>query len=123
IGNTGIANRNFRESLLIPLDPSIDIRDVDDLFFKRGTDSKTYVEIDTISLVFANYFRFEPGYINLCLDRLLTVPSSVRAATAKQPLDTRKIFAHPLSVRVYEIGAQSATEAIRISDELIEGAL
>ena len=123
IRNTGLANKNFRESLLVPLDPSIDIRDIDDLFFKHNQDSETYVEIDTISLVFANYFRFEAGYINLCLDRLFTLPARLRKASTEQPIDTRKLFAHPLSIRVYNIDAQNATEAIRISDELIEGAL
>lgn len=123
IGNVGIANRNFRESLLIPLDPNIDIRDIDDLLFKRNPSDSTYVEIDTVSLIFANYYRFEAGYMNLCLDRLLALPKRMRQATSKKPLDARHIFAHPLSVRVYDIGAQSATEAINISDELIEGAL
>ncbi|MGJ3240037.1 MAG: hypothetical protein ACFE0Q_15120 [Anaerolineae bacterium] len=123
ISNTGLANRNFRESLVIPLDPGIDIRDVDDLFFKRAGDEKTYVEIDTISLVFANYFRFEPAYMNLCLDRLFTLPKPIRQASAKQALDVRKIFAHPLSVRVYHIGAHTTDEAIERSDELINGAL
>lgn len=123
IGNTGLANRNFRESLLVSLDPSIDIRDVDDLIFKRNPELKTYVEIDTISLIYANYFRFEAGYINLCLDRLLGLPSQVRRASAKRPIDTRHIFAHPLSIRVYDIDANSVTDAIRLSDELIEGAL
>lgn len=122
IGNTGIANTNFRESLLIPLNPSMDIRDVDDLFFKRG-DTDTYVEIDTISLVFANYFRFDAGYINLCLDRLYKLPERYRKASVKNPIDIRHSFAHPLSIRVYDIGASSVDEAIRISDELIEGAL
>ncbi|MEM9954003.1 MAG: hypothetical protein AAF846_20505 [Chloroflexota bacterium] len=123
IGNTGLANSNFRESLLVSLDPSVDIRDVDDLLFKRDPKLKTYVEIDTVSLVFANYFRFEEGYVNLCLDRILAVPAQVRKSSAKRPLDVRYTFAHPLSVRVYDIGASSATEAIRLSDELIEGAL
>ncbi len=126
IGNTGMANTVFRESLLIPLDPNIDIRDIDDLRFKLDVDSdayETYVEIDTISPVFANYFRFEPGYMQLCLDRLFTLPAKIRRASARVAIDVRNIFAHPLSVRVYNIGSQSTDEAIKTSTELIEGAL
>jgi|GEM_PF-7073701 len=123
IGNTGLANPKFRESLLIPLDPNIDIRDVDDLFFKRDGDSKTYLEIDTISLVFANFFRFEQGYMNLCIDTLLSLPAHIREASAKNPIDVRKIFAHPLSIRAYNIEANSTQDAINISTELVEGAL
>lgn len=123
IGQTGMANSNFRESLLIPLDPSIDIDDIDDLFFKLTADSDTYVEIDTVSLVFANYFRFEPGYMNLCLDKLFSFPSNLRKASTKRPIDVRNTLARPLSVRVYNISAQSTDEAIKISTELIEGAL
>lgn len=123
LGKTGLANRNFRESLLVPLDPSIDIRDIDDLFFKQNEDSDTYVEIDTISTVFANYYRFEAGYINLCLDRLFTMPSRLRKASTSNAIDARQIFAHPLSIRVYNIDGRNADEATRISTELIEGAL
>lgn len=123
IGKTGMLNSNFRESLLIPLDSGIDSRDVDDLFFKRAGDSQTYAEVDTISLVFANFFRFEPGYINLCLDRLQRFPADRRLASTQRPIDSRHSFAQPLSIRVFDIGAQSIEEARRISDEIIEGAL
>ncbi|GAB5492449.1 MAG: hypothetical protein Phog2KO_26640 [Phototrophicaceae bacterium] len=123
IGTTGYANKNFRESLLISLDPSIDSRDIDDLFFKKDQDSDTYVEIDTISPIFANFFRFEAGYMNLCIDRLYAMPSRYRKASSTNPIEARRIFATPLSVRVYNINAESTAEAIRISDELIEGAL
>lgn len=123
IGNTGYANNNFRESLLISLDSSIDSRDIDDLFFKQDQNSETYVEIDTISPIFANFFRFEKGYLNLCIDRLYAMPERFRKASSKNPIEARKIFATPLSIRVYNINAESTAEAIRISDELIEGAL
>lgn len=123
VGKTGIANTNFRESLLIPLDPAIDSRDIDDIFFRLDSESKTYVEIDTVSLVFANYFRFDPGYINLCLDRLYALSNRFRKASQQEAIDIRQLFAHPLSIRVYDIGADSVDEAIHLSDELINGAL
>ena len=123
IGKTGYANNNFRESLLVSLDPSIDKRDIDDLFFKKDQDSDTYVEIDTISPIFANFFRFEEGYMKLCIDRPDAMPSRYRKATSANPIEVRKTYATPLSVRVYNINAESTADAIRISDELIEGAL
>jgi hypothetical protein len=123
IGNVGLANRNFREHLLLPLDASIEEADLRDLFFRADAKSKTYVEIDSVSAVFANYFRFVDGYMKLCMDRFYRLSSRVRRESVAHPIDIRQLFALPLSIRVYDIGARNIAEAVRISDELIEGTL
>lgn len=120
---TSLANPNYRESLLIPLDASIDERDIDDLRFREGDDSNVYVEIDTISLVFANFFRFETGYMKLCLDKLMATPKRRRQASGRHPLDVRAIFANPLSARVFNLDSANIDEAIQRSEALIEGAV
>ncbi|MEL6406512.1 MAG: hypothetical protein AAFR81_19240 [Chloroflexota bacterium] len=120
---TSLANPNYRESILIPLDASIDERDIDDLRFRESEDRPVYVEIDTISLVFANFFRFETGYMKLCLDKLLATPKLRRQASAKHPLDVRAIFANPLSARVFNLDGTSIDDAIQRSQPIVEGAL
>jgi hypothetical protein len=123
IGNVGLINRNFLEHLLLPLDASIHEADLHDLFFKGNSSTKTYVEIDTVSLVFANYFRFDEGYMKLCMDRFYRFSQRQVRESGKNPIDIRHLFARPLSIRIYEIGARNIPEAARISDELIEGTL
>jgi hypothetical protein len=123
LNNVGLISSNFREHLLLPLDSSIDEGDLRDLLFKANDQSKTYVEIDSISAVFANYFRFSDGYLKLCLDRIYRISQRQIQESAKTPIDIRHLFAKPLSVRVYEIDAHNIPEAARISDELIEGTL
>lgn len=123
IGKVGLANRKFREHLLLPLDASIEEGDLRDLFFKASDKRKTYVEIDTVSVVYANYFRFDAGYMQLCMDRFYRLSNRARRDSAANPIDIRQLFAMPLSIRVYEIGAGNIAEAVRISDELIEGTL
>lgn len=123
VGNVSLANRNFREALLLPLDASIEEADLRDLIFKPNSNSKTYLEIDSVSAVFANYFRFDVGYIKLCLDRFYRLSQRARRDSTQNPIDIRQLFAMPLSIRVYEIGAPNIAEAVRISDELIEGTL
>lgn len=121
--STSLANNNFRESLVIPLDSSIDERDIDDLRFREDDDSHVYAEIDAISLVYANFFRFEMGYMKLCLDALMAIPKRRRAVSTEHPLDVRAIFAHPLSVRVFNLDAETTDDAILRSDAIVEGAL
>jgi hypothetical protein len=123
IGKVGLINRNFREHLLLPLDASIDEGDLRDLFFKATSKSKTYVEIDSVSVVFANYFRFDKGYVKLCMDRFYRLSQRHVRESGKNPIDIRHLFARPLSIRVYEIDARNIQEATRISDELIDGTL
>lgn len=120
---TSLCSRNFREQLLLPLDASIHEQDVQDVFFKRDEQQKTYVEIDRVSLVYANFFRFDPAYLKLCVDRLLAVPERYRRESQQNPLDIRHIFARPLGIRVFNIAASSIEEAQAVSDELIESSL
>jgi hypothetical protein len=119
----GLANIKFREQLLHPLDTGIDEDDLQDFVYKDEQVSETYVEIGEASLVYANYFRFDPDYIQLCLDRLFTLPEKYRRASANEALDIRHIFRRPLAIRVFEIQARNSAEAVRISDELIDSTL
>lgn len=119
----GFANANFREHLLQALSPHIDERDLQDFFFKGQDNSQIYLEIDAASLVFVNYFRFEPDYVKLCLDRLLALPEKYRHASQTHPLDIRSFFARPLTLRVFNIGATSPSEALILSNRLIENSL
>jgi hypothetical protein len=122
VGQTGMVNTKFREQLLTPLDGSIDERDLRDFFFKRdGTN--THVELDKLSMVYANFFRFDPGYIRLCLDRLYSFPEKLRQESRFGPIDIRHTFARPLGIRVFNIHAETVDEAIRISDGFIDGSL
>lgn len=123
IQNIGLANIKFREQLLLPLDTGIDEHDFQDFVYKRAKRSKTYVEIGEASQVYANYFRFEPDYVQLCLDRLYTLPKKYRQNSNKKPLDIRHLFRRPLAIRVFDIRARTLDDAIQISDELIDSTL
>jgi hypothetical protein len=123
VGQTGMVNTNFREQLLVPLDASVDERDLRDFFFKKSDNSQTYVELDKLSLVYANYFRFDPGYMRLCLDRLFSFPDKMRQQSQREPIDIRHIFVRPLGIRVFNINASSPQEAVHISDEYIDSSL
>lgn len=120
---TSLCRKNFREQLLLSLDPQIDEDSLHDLFFQPAGAGEMYVEIDRVSLVFANFFRFEPGYMQLCIDRIYDVPERLREESASDPLDIRHTFARPLSMRVFKIGAYSLEEAIAVSSEWIESSL
>jgi hypothetical protein len=122
VGRTGMINAKFREQLLTPLDSSIDERDLRDFFLKRdGTN--TYVELDKLSMVYANFFRFDSGYMRLCLDRLFAFPEKLRQEARLGAVDIRHIFVRPLGMRVFNINAQSIQEAIHISDAFIDSSL
>ncbi len=120
---TSLCRTNFREQLLLSLDPQLDEDSLHDLVFQPAGAGEMYVEIDRVSLVFANYFRFEPGYMQLCIDRIYDVPQRLRAGSNTQPLDIRHTFARPLSMRVFKIGAATLEEATAVSDEWIESSL
>ncbi|MCA9913744.1 MAG: hypothetical protein KC496_10365 [Anaerolineae bacterium] len=120
---TSLCRKNFREQLLLSLDPRLDEDSLHDLFFQPAGAGEMYVEIDRVSLVYANFFRFEPGYMQLCIDRIFDVPERLRAAATDEPLDIRHTFARPLSMRVFKIGASSLEEAISVSSEWIESSL
>lgn len=120
---TSLCRKNFREQLLVSLDPQLDEDTLHDLVFQPAGAGEMYVEIDRVSLVYANYFRFEPGYMQLCIDRLYDVPSRLRAGSTDDPLDIRHTFARPLSMRVFKMNAATLEEAIAISDEWIESSL
>jgi len=120
---TSLCRKNFREQLLLSLDPQLDEDSLHDLYFQPVGAGEMYVEIDRVSLVFANFFRFEPGYMQLCIDRIYDVPERMRAESAKEALDIRHTFARPLSMRVFKIGASSLEEAVAVSSEWIESSL
>ncbi|MDQ7025691.1 MAG: hypothetical protein Q9P44_09040 [Anaerolineae bacterium] len=123
VGRTGMVNQKFREQLLTPLDNSIDERDLRDFFFKRDNESDTYVELDKLSLVYANFFRFDPDYMRICLDRLFSFPRKMRQQSRRDPLDIRHTFVRLLGIRVFNINARSISEAVQISDEYIDSSL
>jgi len=113
----------FREQSLIPLDPALPDDVVHDFKFVPPDANGITVEIDAASPVFANYFRFVPEYMKLCIDKLFLIPKPYRMDSERNPMDIRRIFSRLMTIRVYGIGAKTINEAVQKSDLLIESSL
>lgn len=121
-GDCSICSTTYREQLIYPLDSGIPDTDLRDFYFRQG-DSAPLVEVDTLSYFFANHFRFEQGYLDLCIDRLYLMPKSFRRKSNVRPVDIRNILARPTTIQVSEMQAASIEEALHLSTELIESSL
>ena len=117
-----VVNRNYREALVHELDPTLDERDLRDFKF-TPSDTGMTLELDRASLVYVNYFRFDPAYMSLCKDRLFAIPERFRKNSIENPIDIRQLFARPLTIRVQNINAKSINEAVPKSSAVIDGVL
>lgn len=122
-GDCSICSTDYREHLVRPLDATLADSDLRDFQFRRTDADSPLVVVDSLSPLYANYFRFEPGYVALCLDRLYLMPRSFRRKSNTNPVDMRSILARPATIRVQEMGANTVEEALHLSDELIESSL
>lgn len=122
-GDCSICSAVYREHLVYPLDTTIPDHDLRDFYFKRSNEKSPLVEIDSLSYFYANFCRFEPGYVALCIDRLYLMPKSFRRKSNVRPVDIRNILARPTTIQVSDMQAESVEEALQLSTELIESSL
>lgn len=118
---TSLLARNYREQWLRPLDPHIPEYALRD-FSIPGPDS-AQVELDLVSPIYSNFFRFDPGYMALCIDRLYAMPDDYREMATVEPLDIRVTFARPLALRISGFHASDLRDAVVRTDALIDDAL
>jgi hypothetical protein len=120
---TSLCSATYREHLLTSLDATVQEYELRDFVFRGRHDDSPVVEIDVVSEIFTNYFRFTPGFLQLCLDRLYLMPDFKRRESQQNPIDIRDILARPLSIRVTNLQSSSVQRAVEDSNALIEGAI
>jgi hypothetical protein len=112
-----LVSANYREHVVQPLDP-IRWRYLPPLelgyVFGEPDDSALYATIGAATTDFVNFFRFDPAYIQICLERMSRVPVDGPA------LDIRHGFYRPPTIRIYNLGESALSAALRRSSELIE---
>lgn len=108
---------NYREQIIQPLDP-IRWRHLPPLemgfVFGSPSDDEIYVTIGAPSNDFLNYFRFEPAYLRICLERMEKAPHS------DEPIDIRQGFYRLPTMKVFNIGGKNIQDALEISSKVIE---
>lgn len=117
---TSLVSRRYREQLLHLLDATLPERLLAGTTLTVG---ETRLSIERASPVFVNYFRFDAGYMALCLDRLFTMSTAERQRTTQQPLDLRAMFFRPLTIRAHTDDAASIDAAVQQSDAAFDAAL
>ena len=109
--------RDYREHVVHPLDP-IRWRYLPPLelgfVFGDSEGDDMYVTVGAATTTFVNYFRFDPMYLSICLERMARAPVSDR------PLDIREGFYRPPTIRVHRLGQPSTAAALRVSSQIIE---
>jgi hypothetical protein len=112
-----MVNASYREQAVQPLDP-IRWRYLPplELGFIFGEPSATdlYVTVGAASDEFANFFRFDPTYMEICLERLSRAPIS------DEPTDIRQGFYKPPTIQVHNISENTVKGALKTSSEIIE---
>lgn len=121
----GICSPTYREQIVQPLWPGgrypLWIRDRKFVFGDHNAD-RLHVEIDTASMQFINYFRFDEAYLQLCLRRRMRSPI-LRHTSDSKPSDIREYLYMPSTIRVYNIPETSTEMALERSSAVIEACL
>jgi hypothetical protein len=112
-----LVSANYREHVVQPLDP-IRWRYLPPLemgfVFGEPDEDGLYATIGAATTDFINFFRFNPVYMQICLERTSRVPADSPA------VDIRQGFYRPPTIRVYNLGESAVSSALRRSSELIE---
>lgn len=120
---TSIVSPTYREQLVQALDPAIVEADLRNFQFSGRHEDAPVVELDVVSLIFINYFRFDPAYLQLCLDRLYLMPDFKRRTSPEDPVDIRETFARLTTIRVHNLQTTSLARAVEESSGMIETCL
>jgi hypothetical protein len=106
----------YREQVVQPLDP-IRWRYLPPLemgfVFGDPDGDEMYASVGAASRHFANFFRFDPTYLDICLERMTYAPK------AGQPIDIRQGFYRPPTIRVYHIGEKDIKSALKSSTDIL----
>ena len=112
-----LTSPNYREQIVQPLDP-IRWRHLPPLemgfVFGSPDDDDTHVTIGAPSADFLNYFRFEPAYLKICLERMEKAP------VTDDPIDIRQAFYKLPTIKVFNVGGKSVEDALEESSRIIE---
>lgn len=113
----GLLSTDYREQIVQPLDP-IRWRHLPPLemgfVFGAPDDDNLYVTIGAPSDDFLNYFRFDPAYLEICLERMQRAPDS------EKPLDIRQGFYRLPTVQVHNIAEKTIDNALKSSQQVID---
>lgn len=116
-GECGLVSADYREQVVQPLDP-IRWRHLPPLemgfVFGSPDEDDLYVTIGAPSAEFLNYFRFDPVYLEICLERMQRAPDS------EKPLDIRQGFYRLPTVQVHNINEKDSEAALKRSSSVIE---
>ncbi|MGB1289249.1 MAG: hypothetical protein ACPG7F_22125, partial [Aggregatilineales bacterium] len=64
--NCSLVSLDYREHLVEPMNATIRDSELRDFKFRQSHEDAPSIEIDTVSYLFVNYFRFAHGYMQLC---------------------------------------------------------
>jgi hypothetical protein len=107
----------YREQVVQPLDP-IRWRYLPPLemgfVFGEPSDDALYVTVGAATSQFVNFFRFDPTYMRICLERLL------RAPALEQPVDIRHGLYKPPTIRVHNIPETDVKATLKHATDVIE---
>jgi len=112
----GMVAPTYREQVVQPLDP-MRWRYVPalELGFRFGDPDgeDVFVTIGAATTEFVNFFRFDPTYLPICLERMSRAPSN------GTPVDIRHGLYRPPTVRIHNMDEKSTKAALKSSTELI----
>ncbi len=113
----GLVSTTYREQIVQPLDPTR-WRHLPPLemgfVFGAPDDDNMYVTIGAPSDDFVNFFRFDPIYLQICLERMRRAPDS------DKPLDIRQGFYRLPTVKVHNIDERTIDNAWNTAQQVID---
>lgn len=113
----GLCSATYREQVVQPLDPTrwrhLPPLEMGFVFGAPDAD-EPYVTIGAPSDEFLNFFRFDPTYLKICLERM------ERAPDVQKPLDIRQGFYRLPTVQAHNLNESNVDDAIKRAQQLIE---
>lgn len=112
-----ICGPTYREQIIQPLRTfeTVPLGPHPYIVFGNPNSGQLYVEINTASMLFVNYFRFYEAYLQQCKD--------IFATSKSKPLDIREWLYRPTTIRIGNMSEVNTENALTRSSILIESCL